>query len=49
LLAQAALRRRESRGGHFRSDFPETRPGWRVRQAVSSQGWAKLPVPGEVR
>jgi len=49
LLAQAALRRRESRGGHFRSDFPETRPEWRFRQAVSTRGWARLPVPGETR
>jgi L-aspartate oxidase len=46
LLAEAALRRQESRGGHFRIDFPETRPGWRVRQAVSRQGWSKLPVVG---
>ena len=49
LLAQAALRRRESRGGHFRSDFPETRPEWRFRRAVSSRGWARLPVPSETR
>ncbi len=45
LLAEAALRRRESRGGHYRSDFPETRPEWRVRQVVSTRGWVRLPVP----
>jgi L-aspartate oxidase len=44
LLAEAALRRRESRGGHYRSDFPDTLPEWRVRQAVSSRGWAGVPV-----
>jgi L-aspartate oxidase len=46
LVAQAALQRRESRGGHFRSDFPKTRPEWRLRQAVSSRGWTTLPVSG---
>jgi L-aspartate oxidase len=44
LLAEAALRREESRGGHYRSDFPETRPEWRLRQAVSPSGWAPLAV-----
>jgi L-aspartate oxidase len=45
LLAEAALRRRESRGGHYRSDFPDTLPEWRVRQAVSTGGWIRVPVP----
>jgi L-aspartate oxidase len=44
LLAEAAFRRQESRGGHFRSDFPKTRPEWRLRQAVSKEGWARLPL-----
>ena len=30
LVARAALWREESRGGHFRSDFPEQREDWRV-------------------
>jgi L-aspartate oxidase len=44
LLARAALRRTESRGGHYRRDFPEPKAEWRIRQAVSKEGWARLPV-----
>ena len=43
-LARAAFRRQESRGGHFRTDFPHTDPSWRVRQAVSCDGWSRLVV-----
>jgi L-aspartate oxidase len=32
LIAAAARRRRESRGSHFRSDYPSERPIWRRRQ-----------------
>jgi L-aspartate oxidase len=31
LIAAAALARIESRGGHYRSDFPDTDPAWRHR------------------
>ncbi len=30
-VAEAALMRRESRGGHFRSDFPTAKKGWQKR------------------
>jgi L-aspartate oxidase len=31
-IAEAALRRQESRGGHWRRDFPHRRPDWEYRQ-----------------
>ena len=47
LVALAALRREESRGGHFRVDFPESRPEWRARQAVDRRGWRLVALPAE--
>jgi L-aspartate oxidase len=48
LLATAGLRREESRGGHYRTDWPQPDPAWRVRQVVDRQGWASVPVPAGV-
>jgi aspartate oxidase len=45
LLAQAALRRTESRGGHYRTDHPARDDRtWRVRQLVTRDGWSRTPV-----
>jgi len=30
VMAEAALRREESRGAHYRIDFPESRRHWRL-------------------
>ena len=38
LIATAALWREESRGGHYRSDFPEQREQWRVHSIQSISG-----------
>ena len=35
LIAAAALLREESRGGHFRSDFPETRSDMAQRSRLT--------------
>lgn len=35
LVTMAALQREESRGAHFRSDFPDAHEDWRCRQVLS--------------
>ncbi len=34
LITESALRRRETRGVHYRSDFPETDPAWAIHQGL---------------
>jgi L-aspartate oxidase len=50
-VAELAIRREESRGGHWRSDHPEPVEAWRVRQTVVRTGAGELEagvlaVPG---
>lgn len=55
VLSAAALERVESRGGHYRQDFPEQDPAWRRRVVVrlepdgvvDVEAGAPLPEPGE--
>jgi len=44
LVAEAALERRESRGGHYRSDFPASDPAWqrRLYLTVAPDGSARF-------
>ncbi|MGP3559659.1 L-aspartate oxidase [Geobacillus sp. BK01] len=45
LVASSALRRTESRGGHYRSDFPHPHPDWQGRRLVrTKEEWASAPV-----
>jgi L-aspartate oxidase len=48
LMAEAASRRTESRGGHFRVDHPAPDPTWAVRQVVDHRGWSTLATPAPV-
>lgn len=44
LIAASALRREESRGAHFRVDFPQLRKEFAVRQVVSQTGYSWIGV-----
>ncbi len=39
LVLKSALFRQESRGGHFRSDYPRSRPEWQVHTLIQGQEW----------
>ncbi len=44
LILTSALLRTESRGGHFRADFPQAAVEWQTHLSVSGQLWQKLPL-----
>jgi L-aspartate oxidase len=44
LTVQSALQRTESRGAHFRQDYPQTDPNWIAHSGISKKGWQKIPL-----
>ncbi|WP_341526140.1 L-aspartate oxidase [Nostoc sp. UHCC 0302] len=44
LILKSAAFRTESRGGHYRLDYPQTDPGWQVHTLVQTNHWWKSPV-----
>jgi fumarate reductase (CoM/CoB) subunit A len=44
IIINAALLRKESRGAHFREDFPETNPSWRKNIIISKDKIHTVPV-----
>ncbi|HIK44363.1 MAG TPA: L-aspartate oxidase, partial [Leptolyngbyaceae cyanobacterium M65_K2018_010] len=43
LVLNSAAFRTESRGGHFREDYPQTDPAWQVHTLVEGPQWQKSP------
>jgi L-aspartate oxidase len=41
LVLNSAAFRTESRGGHFREDYPQTNPTWQVHTLVENDQWSK--------
>ncbi|WP_035985455.1 L-aspartate oxidase [Leptolyngbya sp. KIOST-1] len=44
LILNSATFRTESRGGHFRQDYPHTSPDWQVHTLVEGDRWSKSPT-----
>ncbi len=44
LILKSATFRTESRGGHFRLDFPQTALAWQVHTLIQHQTWQTAPV-----
>jgi len=44
LILTSAAFRKESRGGHYRLDYPQSDPNWQVHTLVQYHNWWKAPV-----
>jgi L-aspartate oxidase len=49
LILKSALFRTESRGGHYRLDYPDTIPGWQAHTLVKGQDWLKSALIDELQ
>lgn len=45
LILKSAAYRTESRGGHYRQDFPQTNPEWKAHTLVQADHWWRAAVP----
>jgi L-aspartate oxidase len=43
LILKSAQFRQESRGGHYRTDYPQSERAWQVRVQVNGEQWEKSP------
>lgn len=43
LMLKSAVFRTESRGGHYRTDYPHTLPNWQVHTLVEVENWRTSP------
>jgi len=46
LILKSAIFRTESRGGHYRLDYPTANPNWQVHTVVQNNRWWKSPPIG---
>jgi L-aspartate oxidase len=44
LMLKSAAFRTESRGGHYRSDYPQTDANWQVHTLVQQDKWSRSPL-----
>jgi L-aspartate oxidase len=44
MLLKSARYRTESRGGHYRSDYPTTQTNWQVHTMIQGDRWSQGPV-----
>jgi L-aspartate oxidase len=44
LILESALLRAESRGGHYRGDYPEIVANWQLHTTIQGRTWHKTPV-----
>jgi len=47
LILKSALFREESRGGHYRQDYPQPDPAWQMHTLICGEHWQKTPIQGD--